>query len=280
MVAPKNSLTEESLEKDLRNWKEVVSNVSDLLDQQQRYLKIDNPEAVVAEHQSALQEVKFYEGKLQPYQEELDKVLEILPKEKMQRYCKLKRREIREGVSSEVSGPLAKLRRGFDLAEKEAQPKLNILLSVVHECETALSLSRKHLKWVTSVAWKQGISLPEEAQTASQVADQERNPRRAGKKLDKNVERRTELIFKELNTTDLEEAKQRLSRLEKRHEIYRLLDQKGIRMIKSKNFRADTKWTELIGTGDDLCAQDTILKDLRRKWTKLLEQQQDIINSV
>jgi len=175
MAAPKNSLTEESLDYDLWNWKLVVSDLPGLLKERRDHLRTDNSEAVVAEHERAFGEVKDYEGQLGPYQDDLKKILAILPKDKMQGYCELKRREIREGVSSEVSGPLAKLRRGFDLAEKEAQPKLNILLSVVHECETALSLSRKHLKWVTSVAWKQGVSLPEEDQTASQVvADQHR----------------------------------------------------------------------------------------------------------
>ena len=174
MVAKKHSLTEESLEKDLWRWKEVASNVSNLLYHQQLDLKISNSDAVVAECQSTLQAVKFYEGKLEPYQKELNRLLKILPKEKIQRYCELKQREIREGVSSEVSGKLAKLRRGFDRAEQQAQSKLNQLLLVKHECETVLSLCRNHLKWVEAVAWEQAVSLPEEDQTASQVADQRR----------------------------------------------------------------------------------------------------------
>ena len=170
MAAQRNILTEESLEKDLRSWKEVASNVSNLLYHEQRDLKISDSDAVVAERQSALQAVKFYKGKLEPFQKELDRILKILPKEKMQRYCELKQREIREGVSSEVSGKLAKLRRGFDRAEQQAQSKLNQLLLVKHECETVLSLCRNHLKWVEAVAWEQAVSLPEEDQTASQVA--------------------------------------------------------------------------------------------------------------
>jgi len=182
MAAQRNILTEESLEKDLRSWKEVASNVSNLLYHEQRDLKISDSDAVVAERQSALQEVKFYKGKLEPYQKELDRILKILPKEKMQRYCELKQREIREGVSSEVSGKLAKLRRGFDRAEQQAQSKLNQLLLVKHECETVLSLCRNHLKWVEAVAWEQAVSLPEEDQTASQISVDQR--RKAVKKAD------------------------------------------------------------------------------------------------
>jgi len=84
----------------------------------------------------------------------------------MRRYCELRAREIREGLNSEVSGELAKLCRGLDRAEKQAQPKIHQLLEIIHECETALSLYRNHLKWVKTVAWDQDVSLPEEDQAA------------------------------------------------------------------------------------------------------------------
>ena len=115
MVAKKNSLTEEGLDYDLRNWILAVSDLPGLLKERRDHLRTDNSEAVVAEHERAFGAVKDYEGQLEPYQDELNKILAILPKDKMQGYCELKRREIREGVSSEVSGELARLRRGFDL---------------------------------------------------------------------------------------------------------------------------------------------------------------------
>ena len=66
-----NSLTEESLDYDLRNWKLVVSDLPGLLKERRDYLRTDDSEAVVAEHESAFGAVKDYEGQLEPYQDEL-----------------------------------------------------------------------------------------------------------------------------------------------------------------------------------------------------------------
>ena len=133
-------------------------------------LRDSKPKAVVAAYQETFQGVKFYEGKLEPYQEELDKNLAILPKNKMQPYCELKQKEMREGANSEVAGELAELRHAFDRAEWEAHPRVDQLLSLMHELETVLSLYGKHLNWVRIVALDRAIPLPEEDQTASQVA--------------------------------------------------------------------------------------------------------------
>jgi len=192
----------------------------------------------------------------------------------MRRYCELRAREIREGLSSEVSGELAKLCHGLDRAEKQAQLKIHQLLEIIHECETALSLYRNHLKFVETVAWKQGIALTEDDQKALQVApDQQRNLRRAGRKVDENVGTRRKEIFKKLSTKDLEEAKRLWHTPRVRHEIYQLLTKKRIKMIVSERFQCYTKWTELSDDPvDDLCARDTLFRDLQRNWNQLLEE--------
>jgi len=170
MAAQKNNLTEESFEEELWKWTDVVSNLYGLFDEERYYLRDRKPKAVVAAYQEAFQAVKFYEGKLEPYQDELDKILAILPKDKMQRYCELKRREIREGKNRAVREELAELRNSLDRAEWEAHPRVDQLLSLMHELETVLSLYGEHLNWVRIVALDRAIPLPEEDQTASQVA--------------------------------------------------------------------------------------------------------------
>ena len=166
MEAPKEVLTESSLDDQLRSWRRVVVDLPGWLEEGQDDLQTDNSEAIVAAYQWVFRQTKQGESQIQRYEDELEKILAILSKDKMRRYCELRAREIREGLNSEVSGELAKLCRGLDRAEKQAQPKIHQLLEIIHECETALSLYRNHLKWVKTVAWDQDVSLPEEDQAA------------------------------------------------------------------------------------------------------------------
>jgi len=274
MKAPKGVLTESSLDDQLRSWRWLVLELPGWLKEGRDDLQTDNSEAVVAAYQWAFRETKQGERQLQRYEDELEKILAILSKDKMRRYCELKARALREGETGDVSMGLSKLRLGFERPEREAQPKINQLLEVIHECGTAVSLYRNHLKWVETVAWKQEILVPEEDQEASPVApDQQRNPRRAGRKPDENVRKRRKTIFKRLDIKDLEEAKRHWQNPTVRHEIYQLLDKEGIKMITSKKFRSYTKWTELSEDPvDDMDARDTLFKDLKRNWNQLLEE--------
>jgi len=155
METQKEVLTESSLDDQLRSWRWLVVELPGWLEEKQDYLRTDNSEAVVAQYESAFGAVKDYEGQLEPYQHELEKILAILSKDKMRRYCELKARALREGETGDVSMGLSKLRHGFERPERKAQPKINQLLEVIHECETALSLYRNHLRLVETVAWEQ-----------------------------------------------------------------------------------------------------------------------------
>jgi len=267
-------LTQSSLDDQLQKLRRLVVDLPGWLEEGQDDLRTNNSEAIVTAYQWAFRQTKQGEEQLQRNEDELEKILTILSKDKMRRYCKLRASEIREDVSSEVSGELAKLCRGLDRAEKQAQPKIHQLLEIIHECETALSLYRNHLKWVETVAWKHEISLPGEEPTESQIPPSEqKNPRGAGRGPDENVGRRRKLMFKKLNTRDLKEAKRRWHDLTVRHEIYQLLEMEGIKMIDSDRFQHYAKWTELSDEPvDDLFARDTLFTDLKRNWNQLLEE--------
>ncbi len=166
MEAPKEVLTESSLDDQLRSWRRVVVELPGGLKEGRDNLRTNNSEAIASAYQWAFQQTKQGEEQLQRYENELENILAILSKDKMRRYCELRARDIREGGPSYLSRGLSKLRLGFERPERKAQPKINQLLEVIHECETALSLYRNHLEWVETVAWEQGISLPEEDQAA------------------------------------------------------------------------------------------------------------------
>ena len=141
-------LTQSSLDDELRRLRRLVVELPGWLEEGRDDLQTDNSQAIVAAYQWAFRHTKQKEEQLQRYEDELEKILAILSKDKMRRYCELRAREIREGVSSEVSGELAKLCHGLDRSEEQAQLKIHQLLEIMHECETALSLYRIPLNFV------------------------------------------------------------------------------------------------------------------------------------
>ena len=166
----KEVLTIDSLDKDLRGWEFVLANWPGDLEEQRRALRQDqDPKAVVVEYKKTLRYTRQVEKSLKQYTDDLQEILAILSKNKMQRYCELKKREIREGARSVVSRGLSTLRLTFDKSERQAQPKINELLSVMHEGEKVLSLGRDHLRWVETVAWDRGVSLLREDRPEPQV---------------------------------------------------------------------------------------------------------------
>ena len=170
MKTQKEVLTIDSLDKDLRGWEFVLANWPGDLEEQRRALRQDqNPKAVVVEYKKTLRYTRQVEKSLKQYTDDLQEILAILSKNKMQRYCELRKREIREGVTSLVSRGLSKLRLSFDKSEKQAQPKINELLSAMHEGEKVLRLGRDHLRWVETVAWGRGVSLFQEDRPEPQV---------------------------------------------------------------------------------------------------------------
>lgn len=166
----KEVLTIDSLGKDLRGWEIVLANWPGDLEERRRALRQDqNPEAVVVEYQKTLRYTKQVEKSLKQYTDDLQQILAILSKNKMQRYCELRKREIREGATGFISRGLSKLRLSFDKSEKQAQPKINELLSVMHEGEKVVVLGRDHLRWIETVAWGLGVSLFQEDRPEPQV---------------------------------------------------------------------------------------------------------------
>lgn len=159
-------LTQSSLDDELQKLRRLVVELPGWLEEGRDDLQTDNSEAIVAAYQWAFRQTKQEKEQLQRYEDELEKILAILSKDKMRRFCELRAREIREGYTKDVDRELSELRHGFQRPERKAQPKINQLLEVIHLCETELSLYRNDLKWVETVAWEQGISLPGEDQAA------------------------------------------------------------------------------------------------------------------
>lgn len=277
MTVQEDKLSEENLSKDLWDWESRVHDLTWSLREERDDPRELNQEGLEVEHQRALEQTKEIEKQLKPYQNELNKILEILSQDKknsMQRYCELKRQQIRKGTTGALDQDLSKLRLGFSPAAKRAQPKVNKLLEVIDWCETAVSLYKKHSDWVKTVAWDQGISLPQEDQAESQVgSDLQSNTRGAGRKPDKNVDRRRKKMFEKLDTADLKEAKRRWYRPECRHGIYQYLDEQDVKMISSERFKHYKGWTELSEEPlDDWSARDTLFRDLERNWVKLVSK--------
>jgi len=118
----------------------------------------DDPKGLLAAYKEALVLRKQLEDKRQPYQEKLNKLLEILPQ--LKQYLDLMDLEMREGLTLEEDSQLAKLWSYFTPADKERAKQIDELCSTERELTgTVIILDEYRLKPIRLKAFDKDIEL-------------------------------------------------------------------------------------------------------------------------
>jgi len=118
----------------------------------------DDPKGLLAAYKEALDLRKQLEDKHQPYQEKLNKLLEILPE--LKQYFDLMELEMREGLTLEEDSQLARLWSSFTPATKERAKQIDELSSTERELRgTLIFLDRYRLIPIRLEAFDKDIEL-------------------------------------------------------------------------------------------------------------------------
>ena len=118
----------------------------------------DDPKGLRAAYKEALDLRKQLEDKRQPYQEKLNKLLEILPQ--LKQYLDLMDLEMREGLTLEEDSQLAKLWSYFTPADKERAKQIDELCSTERALTgTLIILDHYRLRPIRLEAFDKDIEL-------------------------------------------------------------------------------------------------------------------------